>query len=179
LVDIVTKQAGEVRFMVNDVLLNLKNFDPLFVPINAYGAQGKETAKKLEETWAGPHNILYYPSGLVSRKVKGKIVDLEWKKTVITKSIKHQREIVPVYINARNSNFFYRLANFRKFLRIKANIEMFYLPNEMYKQKNKEYQVIIGNPIHWSKFEPPFSHLYWASWLRGKVYELSLQVNNI
>jgi len=55
--------------------------------------------------------------------VKGKIVDLEWKKNFITKSVQYQRDVVPIYFEGRNSNFFYNLAKIRKFLGIKFNVE--------------------------------------------------------
>jgi putative hemolysin len=167
---------GDVRFMVNDILLNLKNFDPIFVPINLFGGQSKDSVKKFDEVFKGPYNILYYPAGLVSRKTKGKIIDNEWKKSIINLSIKYKRDIVPVYIHAKNSNFFYRLANIRKFFGIKANIEMFYLPDEMYKQKGKTYTIVFGEPVSCQTFDKTNNHAYWAQFLKDKVYQLKLLV---
>ena len=87
----------------------------------------------MNDTFAGDSILCYYPFGLCSRKVKGKIYDLEWKKTFISKAKTYHRDIIPTHISGRNSNFFYNLSNFRKFLGIKAYIEMLYLVNEFYK----------------------------------------------
>lgn len=139
--------AGKVRkdivFPVNDFLLNLPNLQNLFIPINKHG-KNIENLDKLENAFNSDKLILYFPAGLCSRKTKGQICDLEWKKTFITKAIKYNRDIIPVYIDAENSKFFYRLANFRKAIGIKSNIEMLYLVDEMYKQYNKNINIILG-----------------------------------
>ena len=110
LLQVVSKHNKEVRFVVNDILMNLKNYEPLFIPVNKHGKYSKEYAQIIEDTFHTNAWILYFPAGLVSRKIKGKIIDLEWKKSFITKSIQHKRDIIPVYIEGKNSNFFYNLS---------------------------------------------------------------------
>ena len=88
--------------------------------------------------------VAFFPAGLVSRKQKGKIIDLEWKKSFVTQAIDHKRKIVPVFIEGENSKFFYRFANFRKKVGIKANIEMLFLPDEMFKQRGRTVKVHFG-----------------------------------
>jgi putative hemolysin len=105
--------------------------------------------------------------------VKGKIVDLEWKKNFITKAVQYKRDVVPVYFEGRNSNFFYALANVRKFLRIKFNIEMMYLPDEMFKQRGKHFTLKIGKPIPWETFDKTKSQAEWAEWVKQVVYKMS------
>jgi hypothetical protein len=78
----------------------------------------------------------------------------------------------PVYFEGRNSEFFYNLANLRKFLGIKFNIEMMYLADEMFKQKNKEFVVKIGKPIPWQTFDKTKTAAQWAEWVKGVVYNL-------
>ena len=36
---------GKIRYLVNDLLLYLRNLQSIFVPINKHGAQGKENAR--------------------------------------------------------------------------------------------------------------------------------------
>jgi len=113
-----------------------------------------------------------FPAGLVSRKIEGKIVDLTWQKHFIKKAIEYEREIVPVYIQGRNSNRFYRLANWRKRLGIKANIEMLFLPDEMFRQKNQTIKIVVGKPIHYDglRNRPPE---VWAEFVKREVYNLA------
>ena len=116
--------------------------------------------------------ICIFPAGLVSRKIDGEVMDLEWKKTFITMSKKHNRTIVPIYIDGKLSNFFYRLANFRKTIGIKANIEMLYLSNEFFKLQNKQIRIIVGEPISFESLPQELNERKQAFWVKDKVYEL-------
>jgi putative hemolysin len=166
----VNARFGDLRFLVNDVLLNVKNLSTLFVPINLFGGQSRQAAQILDDTFNGKYQLLYYPAGLVSRKGKNGIADTEWKKTFISRSVRHQKDVVPVYIDARNSNRFYRIARWRKFLGIKANIEMFYLPDEMYRNKGNTITLVFGKPIPWTTFDKSKTHQEWAKHVREIVY---------
>jgi putative hemolysin len=144
----------------------------LFIPVNHFGSQNKANAQIFDETFQSNMQILYYPAGLVSRKKKGLIRDPEWKKSFINLAVKYQRDIVPVFVDAKNSNFFYRLANFRTFIGIKANIEMFYLANEMYKQTGNTLNLYLGKPISYTNFTKEKSPSEWASYIKQLIYEL-------
>lgn len=161
-----------LKFPVNDLLLNIKNLEPIFLPINKHGKQDKQAVIQIEKSYASDDQILYFPAGLCSRKKKGKIKDLEWKKHFITKAVKHKRDIVPVHFTGRNSNFFYNLANLRSMMGIKSNIEMIYLANEMFKQKNKKIIVRFGKPISYRMFDKSLSPEEWALKVKKIVYFL-------
>lgn len=178
LIGIIAKHHKNVKFFVNDLLLFLKNFEPIFVPVNHHGKQSKEAAKMIDETYNSDAQIMYYPAGLVSRRIKGKITDLEWKKSFIAKAIRYERDIVPVHIDGRNSNFFYNLSTIRKLIGIKSNIEMFYLPDETFKQKNNTITFTFGEPISYSSFSNEYSNQYWASKIKDIVYSLPEKYKN-
>ena len=167
-----SKHFENIKFPVNDILTNIKNLSGIFLPVNKHGGQAKNAARIIEESYASDSQILYFPAGLCSRKRKGIIKDLQWQKSFISKSIQHKRDIVPAFFSGRNSNFFYNLANFRKLLGIKANIEMLYLADEMFKQKDKEISLVFGNPIPWETFDKSRSALEWADWVKSKSYDL-------
>lgn len=173
LISTVGKYRQDLVFPVNDLLLYLRNMNGIFLPINKHGRNTSDAVREFDSAFASKENaLLYFPAGLCSRKIKGKIVDLEWKKTVITKAKKYQRDIVPVHFEGRNRNFFYNLAMLRKFLGIKANIEMLYLPNEMYHQFNKTFTITFGKPIPASSFTREKTDAQWAQWLKDEVYKL-------
>lgn len=147
LISAVGKKFKVLKFPVNDMLLFLKNFSDIFLPVNKTGTTGRHAVELMDEAFKSDAQMLMFPAGLCSRKQKGQIMDLEWKKSFVSKAVETQRDIIPVYITGRNSNFFYNLAKVRKALGIKFNIEMLYLPDEMYKQEGKHIDVIFGNPI--------------------------------
>ena len=163
---------GKIRYLVNDLLLYLSNLRSIFVPINKHGAQGKKNAELIEKAYASDNQIITFPAGLCSRKQNGKIQDTEWKKSFIQKAVEYRRDIVPVFFEGRNSNFFYRLAIMRKALGIKMNYEMIYLPDEMFKSKHKTYSIHFGKPIPWQTFDSSRKPAEWAEWVKEIVYNL-------
>lgn len=163
---------SDIKFVVNDILLNLHSLKGMFVGVNKHGTNTKESLEELNKLFESDQAVFVFPAGLVSRKKKGKVEDLEWKKTFVTRSKKFQRDVIPVYIDGKLSNWFYGLANFRKFIGIKANIEMLYLVDELFKQKNKTITIKFGKPIPFSTFDKTKSDPEWADWVKKKVYEM-------
>ena len=172
----ISKHFRDLKFPVNDILMNIENLSGIFLPVNKHGSQAKFAAAKIEEAYASDNQILYFPAGLCSRKKRGLIKDLQWHKSFITKAIQHKRDIIPAYFSGRNSNFFYNLSNLRNFIGIKANIEMLYLPDEMFRQKDKEIQLIFGKSIPWQTFDHTKSPSEWAEWVKSKSYDLQSEL---
>lgn len=138
-----------LRFPVNDLLLNVKPLDNIFVGINKFGKQGRQAAEELNKVWESPdQQVIIFPAGLVSRLgKKGVIADLEWQKNFVAKALEFNRDIIPVRVVAQNSMRFYRTAKWRKRLGIKFNFEQALLPGELCKSRGKTIKIQIGKPI--------------------------------
>jgi len=165
---------GRFRCLVNDLLLYIPNLRSIFIPINKHGAQGKDYASLTEEAYASDNQILTFPAGLCSRKIDGKVQDVEWKKSFISKAVEYQRDVVPVFYEGRNSTFFYCIANIRRKLGIKMNYEMIYLPDEMFKLKHTTFRIHFGKPISWHTFNNSRRPQEWAQTVRESVYNLTV-----
>jgi putative hemolysin len=137
----------DLKFIVNDVLMNIKQFEPVFLPVNKLAANTKDTFRMIDAQFASEDVTLIFPAGLCSRKTDGVIKDLEWKRTFVSKARANKRSIIPVFFEAQNSSFFYNLSNFRKKIGIKANVEMFYLSDEMFRQRGNTFRIVFGKPI--------------------------------
>jgi putative hemolysin len=172
-----SKHYPDIKFPVNDILTNIENLSGIFLPVNKHGSQGRGAAKKIEDAYASDSQILYFPAGLCSRKKNGVIEDLEWHKSFLTKAIQHNRDIVPAYFSGRNSGFFYNLANFRKLAGIKANIEMLYLPDEMFRQKGQEISLAFGKAIPRETFDKSRTLPEWAAWVKSETYKLKSMIS--
>ena len=175
---LILREIGErfkrkYRVLVNDILMNMRNMDGIFIPINKHGAQAIENVRRIDEIFRSDDHIMTFPAGLVSRRKKGIIRDTEWQKSFITKAISHQRDVLPLHISGRCSNFFYNLANFRKFLGVKANIEMFYLPSETFKHRNNHYTISVGKPISYTTFDKRYKPIEWAAKVKDHCYNLA------
>ncbi|MBQ7742873.1 MAG: 1-acyl-sn-glycerol-3-phosphate acyltransferase [Bacteroidaceae bacterium] len=163
---------GNIRYLLNDILMNLPGLRPLGVAVNVTGSQGREAMLKVDEVFASDHQLIMFPAQLCSRMIKGRVQDLPWKKAVVQKSVQHQRDIVPIHFSGQNSKRFYRIANWSKRLGLKVNIAMLFLVDELYRNMHKSFDVHIGKPIPWQTFTSDRSYSDWAQWLRAQVYEL-------
>lgn len=176
LIKAVSDHMGKSLFLVRDELTKIPPLSELFIPINKFGDQ-RRSASLINEAYDSDCQVLIFPSGLASRKIKGRIADLEWHKHFIQKSVEHHRDVVPVYISGRNSWFFYWLANFRKRIGIRINLEMFLLSDELFKNRGKTFKISFGKPIPWSRFDRTKSPAEWAAIVKGLVYELDNKKN--
>ena len=167
---------GKVRFFSNDLLTNLEPLREMFIPVNKLGSQSRQHAKMMDDLYNSENHLVAYPAGMCSRKINGKIEDPEWKKNFIAKAVQYQRDVVPIYFEGRNSNFFYNLARLRKFFGIRFNIEMMYLADEMFKQRGNTFSLIIGKPIPWQTFDKSKTQAEWATWVKELVYKLKKEL---
>ncbi len=163
---------GKFRYLVNDLLLNLPGLKPVSIGINKTGKQSRDFPRMVEAGFQSDNHMLMFPAGLNSRKINGVIHDLPWKKTFISKSVEYQRDVVPIYFSGRNSERFYRIANWQKKLHLKVNIAMLFLVDEMYRNVHETFVVKIGKPIPWQTFDKSKTPAEWAQFVEDKVYDL-------
>lgn len=168
------KAIGEVRpdvnFFVNDILKNISNYGDIFVAVNKLGAASTRSLRTMEDIFRTGGAVLIFPAGLVSRKQNGLVRDLDWRRSYITQSIDHKREIVPVFIEGQNSKFFYNFAMWRKRLGIKANIEMLFLPDEMFMANKKTIKIHFSKPFSYTVLDSSLSHKAWSDLMYKFVY---------
>ncbi len=176
LIDQLYSVRKDLQFIANDILMHLRPLREFFVGVNKHGSNAQEGVKAINQAFADPHALFIFPAGLVSRKTRRQVRDLEWKKTFITRAKKYNKPVVPVFIDGELSPFFYRLSNIRKYLGIKANLEMLYLADELFKQKGKKIPIVFGKPIPSEKFDKTKTDKEWADWMKGQVYALADEI---
>ncbi|NPA45175.1 MAG: glycerol acyltransferase [Chlorobi bacterium] len=177
LIGMLYEKYGKVKAVVNDVLLNLKNLNDFFVGVNLHGSTPREQVENLSKIFEMGVPVLFFPSGKVSRKENGIITDKEWKKTFISRAIKHKLDIVPIHVEGRLSNKFYRIANLRKKIGIKSNIEMFFLVDEVFKIRGSKLKITIGEAISYKTFDNSKNHYNWAQEVKEHVYKIAKNPN--
>ena len=172
LADKLIDRFGDARVVVNDLLMHLEPLRPLWIPVNKHGSQSTAYARKFDEEFFGERPILTFPAGLCSRCIGGEVTDLPWKTNFLKKAYASQREIVPVFVEGRLSNFFYRVARLRVMLGLKLNIEMLWLPDEMFSQKGRHFRIFVGDPIPVSELQRYGGLREQAEFVRKKAYFL-------
>ena len=174
LADLIGGHLGDARLIANDILMAIEPLRPIFVPVNKHGRQSQASAEAFNDAFFSSVPILTFPAGLCSRRIKGQITDLEWKSNFVKKSIASERDIIPVHCEGKLSNFFYNLSNLRKTFGVKANVEMLYLVDEMFKQMGKDFNITFGAPISYKKLkEMPLRDA--VEYVRKESYALAKQ----
>lgn len=163
---------GKIKYLLNDLLMNLKGLAPLGIPINKLGGQARNLPRMIDEAFHSDNHMLVFPAGLCSRKINGKIQDLPWGKAFITKSRQTGRDIIPIHFEGKNSERFYRIANLQKMLGLKFNVAMMFLPDEMYKSTGRKYKITFGKPIPIDNLDNSKNDAEWAQDIRESIYEL-------
>ena len=161
-----------VKYLMNDLLMNLKGMAPLGIPVNKLGGQARNLSRMVNEVYESDNQMLIFPAGLCSRKIDGKIQDVAWGKFFVKKSRDTGRDIVPIHFEGENSKRFYRIANLQKKLGLKFNFAMMLLPDEMYRSTGRKYRITIGKPISIDSLDKSKSDIEWAQEIRRRVYEL-------
>lgn len=175
------KEIGKIRrdikFIVNDILNQFEPFNSLFMPVNKHGSNTRDSLMRLDELYKSDQCIVIFPAGLVSRKQKEKVEDLEWKKSFIAKVKKYNKPIYPVHISGQNSKRFYRTASIRKKMGIKINLEMLLLADEMFRQRGSTILLTMGKPIMPNSFNKTKSDYEWAQTVKKHIYKLENNPN--
>ncbi len=172
LADKLIDRFGDARVVVNDLLMHVEPLRPLWIPVNKHGAQNAAYARRMEEEFFGDRPILTFPAGLCSRRIDGRITDTEWKVSFLKKAYASRRQIVPVFVEGRLSNFFYNVDRLRKMLGIRFNIEMLWLPDEMFSQAGRRFRIVAGDPVDTAELQQYGSLREQTEYLRRKVYSL-------
>lgn len=169
LAEAVNPYVPAVKLIVNDLLMNLEPLAPIFVPVNKYGSQSVEYARRLVEMYESDTAVITFPAGLCSRLIRGRITDPPWRRNFVQKAWESGRPVVPVYIEGRNSIFFYRFERLRKMLGIKLNLGTIFLPKEMFDQRGKHLDIYIGQPVELTQ---EHTTREWVGIIREKAYAL-------
>ena len=162
----------DMHFIVNDLLTAVKPLNDVFLPINKHGKQSRKSTSDIDRCLEGDRPVIMFPAGMVSRKQKEGIRDLKWQKMFINKAVQFKRDIIPVYFDGKNSSFFYNFAKFRTWTGLKFNIEMIYLPREIFRSRDAHFTITAGKPIRWGRLNGGRSALLEAKAVKKIVYSL-------
>ncbi len=174
----------DFKFFVNDILMQVDNLVDNFIPVNVFGDNSEEYRQAFNAAYTSKEAVLIFPAGMVSRRHRkpssdqiqktGKkhIEDLLWKRSIVEKAAEFKKDIIPVHIKGFNSKRFYNVGYYRKKVFIEANIEMFYLPDELFTQRGNTIHFEIGKPIPGTHFDNTKTSAEWVQWLKEHVYGL-------
>lgn len=166
------KYGGKIKFYANEILSILGPLKSLFLPIYKNKKQSRNTIQIIKDFYKTDDHLILFPAGLTAYKSKGEIIDHPWHKSFIKSAIENKRNIVPLYFEARNSDFFYCIENLRRALHSKIKFDVLLFANEFFRQRGNTFKLYIGEPISWETFDASKTQQEWADWVRDKVYSM-------
>ncbi len=164
--------GDQLRIPVNSILGHMRPLEEFFVPISIFGKQNRSAAAKLGEMFSSPYQVLIYPAGRCAQLMKGHVTEQPWKKAFITQARRYQRDVIPMHISGHNSELYFFWSRVSRFFRLKFNIGMIMLVDELFKQKHNNFVITFGEPIPWQTFDNSKSDQEWADWVKEKLYRL-------
>ena len=163
-------------FMVpsNHLLYNLKPLREFFVPVKVFSSrQSRELGGQIADMFHSDKQVLVFPAGLCARKIKGKVTEMPWKKMFVTQAKRYERDVVPMHISGFNSKRFFFFTKLSMFLKLKFNIGMLFLVDELFNKRGEEFVITIGKPIPYSTFDKSKTDIQWAAAVKDQVERLS------
>jgi len=154
----ILKAIGEIRTDVkaiaNDMLINIENIKDLIIPTNTFNSSlGRLSYSQIEEALNNEEAVLFFPAAEVSRLSWLKIMDKKWQKGAIHFSKRCGANILPVYIEAKNSLLFYLISSVVK----KASTLL--LPREVFNKRGKIITLHIDAPIPYKAFSTSYINI--------------------
>ena len=141
------KVRKDVFFFANELFVYLLgSFNDVMAPVVWNKEKEIHSATKITlerlKTFFGDERIgIIFPSGRLSKLTPLGVWDREWEKTPITLAKKYDFPVIPVYITARNSWFFYFASFVNKQLRDVSQL------NELLNKKEYSFTIKIGKPV--------------------------------
>ena len=158
----------------NQLLMNMKPLKEFFVPVNVISSkQSRDLGVKIAEMFSSDMQVLVFPAGLCARKIKGKVTEMPWKKMFVTQSRKYEKDIVPLHISGFNSKRFFFFSWLSRLLKLKFNLGMLFMVDELFNKKGQEFVITIGKPISYTTLDKSKTDLEWAAEIKNKVEDLS------
>ncbi|MCL2390780.1 MAG: lysophospholipid acyltransferase family protein [Endomicrobia bacterium] len=133
----------DVKIVANQILSVLKPIKDLFIAVDNMSGKGssRKQIKAIQEHLKQGGVLILFPSGEVSRFGLKGVRDKKWSRGFLRLADKAKAPIVPVYIDGRNSAFFY-ITSF-----ISKPLSTLLLVHEMFKQRGKRLKIRIGKCI--------------------------------
>ena len=141
------KIRKDIFFFANELFIYLVgSFDNIFAPVvwnkeKELHTATKKTHRNVKKFLLEDRIGIIFPSGRLSKLTFSGLKDRNWEKTPIIIAERHDCLLVPVYIKARNSWFFYFASYISKQLRDISQL------NELFNKKNKKIKIFIGEAI--------------------------------
>jgi putative hemolysin len=149
LLKLVSEVRSDVKVMANDVLMAIQPLHEMLLPVdNMRGSTARERLAAVYRHLESEGALIIFPAGEVSRMSTTGIRDGKWRTGFLRIAEATQSPILPVFVDARNSLFFYSLSMLSK------PLSTLWLVREMFKHNRNSVTIRIGEKINNDQYQP-------------------------
>jgi len=137
----------DVKVVANEVLSAIQPLHSLLLPVdNMNGNTTRQNLKAIHQHLENEGAVIIFPAGEVSRFGAKGIRDGKWNSGFLKMGTSTQSPILPIFVDGRNSTFFYSLSFLAR------PLSTLWLVREMFKQSNHTLNIRIGNAIRFQNY---------------------------
>lgn len=166
---------NDVKIIANDVIAHLDFLNDFLLPIDLYKKSlQRDNISSINKAFEDEKAVIVFPAAEVSRLKWYRVKDSKWRNGAIHYAQKFKSPVLPVYIDAKNSPFFYFVSLLSK------KLSMLLLVHELFNKKSKTIRIIIGDLIPAKTFSSQNLNInYQTKLLKKHVYQLKRKKANI
>lgn len=147
LIHMVGEIRRDVRIVANRILMQVKPFHDLMLPVdNMSGKTPEGHINAIEQHLEGEGAVIIFPAGEVSRLGPRGIADGRWRTGFLRMAQTAHAPVLPVHADARNSALFYGAAT------LSGTVGTALLIREMFKQSGRQIRFTVGEKIPFHAF---------------------------
>lgn len=142
LLRLVSEVRPDVKAVANELLMAIAPLHPLLLPVDALqGRTARENLRRIEAHLGDGGALVIFPAGEVSRLGARGVRDGAWRSGFLRMARRANADIVPVYVDGRNSAFFYAVSLLAR------PLSTLLLIREMFRQARNSVGIRIGRAI--------------------------------
>ncbi len=145
----VKEVRSDVKIVTEDMLWKIENLQSILLPFDSVlednnpESNYSDILKSLQNEEA----VIVFPASEVSKMYFKGIQTGKWRKQVFSLAQKSEAPILPIFVKAKNSSFFYFVSFFsRKFATL-------LIPRETFNKKHKTISLKVGDPVPYPAYK--------------------------
>lgn len=147
LIKLVCEIRPDTKIIANEMLMSLKPLRSMLLPVNVLtGSSRREDISRINEHLSSKGALIVFPAGEVSRLRPHGVRDTKWHTGFIRMASSAKAPILPIFIDGKNSPFFYSASMIYK------PLATMLLVKEMFKHKRSHLPMRIGRLVPYDAY---------------------------
>lgn len=142
LIKLISEVRRDIKVVANEMLMAIEPLHSMLLPVNVFqGGTARNHLMAINQHLEADGALIIFPAGEVSRLRPQGVRDTRWRSGFLRIAKEANADIVPVFIDAKNSPLFYGVSMLHK------PLATLLLVREMFKRKQRHLPMRIGEAV--------------------------------